>query len=461
MATQTQMMASDQPTLDFLAGRILIVGLGATGLSCARFLAAHGMDFVVTDSRRDPPGLVQLKAELPGVEVFTGGFDAQVFAAADCLLLSPGVSLQQPQVAEACARGVTVLGDIEIFARLGLAPVIAITGSNGKSTVATLVAQMAQHGGIKVALGGNIGVPVLDLLAQNSALYVLELSSFQLETTDSLAPRAAVILNISEDHMDRYDSLADYTRSKAKVYAAAEVRLVNRDDPRVMATLSELNSGQAVSFGLDTPPHPQDFGLRMQQGEPWLCRGEKALLPESALRIKGRHNTLNALAALALAEQAGVPLEDQLAALQEFTGLAHRCQWVRERNGVIWLNDSKATNVGATLAALEGVPANKLVLIAGGQGKDQDFSPLGEVVAQRCRAVLLLGEDKEKLAAAMGDEVPLLRLASMQEAVNQAAVLAQSGDAVLLSPACASFDMFSGFAARGDAFVHAVQGLTP
>lgn len=441
--------------------RVLVVGLGASGLSAARYLAARGAEVAVTDTRANPPGLAALRAELPQVPVAAGGFDAEAFARAETLVVSPGVSVQAPLIAEARARGAEVLGDIELFARENTAPVVAITGSNGKSTVTTLVARMAEASGLITGLGGNIGTPALELLeGEPKELQVLELSSFQLETTDSLRPVAAALLNLSADHLDRYAGLADYTAAKTRIYHGAETLVVNRDDPRVMATLEAVDHGQAViTFGLGEP-EDNGFGLREVDGESWLCRGRENLLPAAALKLAGRHNLANALAALALGHAAGLKLPAMLAALREFPGLPHRTQWVAERNGVTFVNDSKATNVGAALAAIEGLAAQRLVLIAGGQGKGQDFTPLREAVARRCRAVLLIGEDAPKLAAALEGSVPLETLPDLAAAVRRAAELARPGDAVLLSPACASFDQFAGFAERGERFAAAVEDLS-
>ena len=447
--------------------RVLIVGLGATGLSCARFLTAQGVEVAITDSRANPPGLDVLQRELSDIAVFVGGFDVGAFDRADVLLLSPGVSLREPLVAEARARGVEILGDVELFARLVSAPVIAITGSNGKSTVTTLVGAMAQAAGRHVALGGNIGTPVLDLLGQPEAqpahdLYVLELSSFQLETTHNLETVAATILNISEDHMDRYASLADYTAAKARIFHGSDVLIVNQDDARVTATLEMLRCGRRlIHFGLQ-PAAKGDFGILEKDGEDWLCLGNEALMPVARLRLRGRHNLANALAALALGQASGLPMAAMLQALQNFGGLPHRCQWLGEYRGVNWYNDSKATNVGAAIAALNGVEAEKIVLIAGGQGKGQDFAPLVEPLRQRARAVVLLGEDSGLIEMALQDllssGVLKIRYASnMNEAVKHATELAQAGDAVLLSPACASFDMFAGFEQRGEVFMQQVE----
>jgi len=459
-AATTQTMTDRERQAELLQRRILIVGLGATGLSCARFLAAQGArELAVTDSRDQPPGLAELQRELPEVAVFRGGFEPAAFARAEVLVVSPGVSVQSPLIVEARARGAEIIGDIELFARFANAPVLAITGSNGKSTVTSLLAAMAERSGVQTAMGGNIGTPALDLLDPQVELYVLELSSFQLETTFSLDPEAAALLNISADHLDRYASLADYTAAKTRIYHGSGTLVVNRDDPRVRATLDLIPRGRSViGFGLDTPAGT-DFGLCERDGGSWLCRGSEPLLPVAELKISGRHNLANALAALALGHAAGLRLPAMLDALREFRGLPHRCQWVAERGGVTFINDSKATNVGAALAAIEGVEAGKLVLIAGGQGKGQDFSPLRTAIAARCRAVILIGEAADQLARALDGSAPLQRADNLTDAVRQAAALARPGDAVLLSPACASFDMFRGFAARGETFIQAVEGL--
>ncbi len=438
--------------------RALVVGLGKTGLSCACFLARSGYEVAVTDSREAPPGLEALREQLPDVAVFLGGFDEAVFRQADLLVVSPGLSLRELPLAGAVAQGRTVLGDIELFARHADAPVIAITGSNGKSTVTTLVGEMARHAGRETRVGGNLGTPALDLLGESAPdLYVLELSSFQLETTSSLQSVAAVILNISEDHMDRYDGLDDYAAAKARIYEGAAVRVANADDPRVMA-LATAAGGRVVRFGLGQPERDEDYGLCTDEdGIECLCRGSERLLPLDALRISGLHNAANALAALALGEAAGLPMPAMLAALREFPGLVHRSQWVAECGGVNWYNDSKATNVGATLAALRGMREAKVVLIAGGQGKGQDFSPLRAAVAEKARTVVLLGQDAALIAQALGEVVPVAKVADMAAAVAAAAVAAQPGDAVLLSPACASFDQFRNYEHRGEVFMQAVR----
>ena len=443
--------------------RALVVGLGKTGLSCARFLHGQGFEVAVTDSRPQPPYLETLREELPDVAVFVGGFDPRAFAQCDFIVLSPGVAASTMEVAAAVARGTPLLGDIEIFARYVTQPVVAITGSNGKSTVTRLVGDMVQRAGLHAAVAGNIGTPVLDLLDDSHIeLFVLELSSFQLETTHSLDAVAAALLNISADHMDRYDSLQAYMDAKRAIFNGHGVMVYNRGDARVNEMVAQFPDAtrRRISFGLDVPA-AGDFGLRQHAGETWLARGETVLLPQSALRIHGRHNVLNVLAALALGTALELPDAAMQAAVQAFSGLPHRTQWVASRNGVSWFNDSKATNIGATVAAIEGFADRPLVLIAGGQGKGQDFGELRDALARNAgegvRAVLLFGEDADRIAAAVGDVVSTECVADLEAAVHHAAQLADAGDAVLLSPACASFDMFSGFEERGQRFMELVE----
>ncbi|MDY6978756.1 MAG: UDP-N-acetylmuramoyl-L-alanine--D-glutamate ligase [Pseudomonadota bacterium] len=445
---------------DYLQGKkVLIVGLGKTGLSCAHFLSACDADVAITDSREEPPFLSRLQQELPEIAVFVGNFDELAFQRAEIIVVSPGISLREPLIVEARARGARIIGDIELFAWFVDVPVVAITGSNGKSTVTTLVGEMFHRSGIKAGVGGNIGTPALDLFREDNQVCVLELSSFQLETTESLDPVAAVILNISEDHLDRYDTLADYTAAKARVFYGSGALVVNADDERVMATAGLFAAGRKlISFSLGIP-ETDHYGICLQQNKRWLCRGEQLLLGVDELKITGEHNLANALAALALGEAAGLALPAMLEALRDFAGLPHRCQWIREKAGVTWINDSKATNVGAAIAAIQGVPGEKLVVILGGQGKGQDFTALREVIARRARAVVLMGEDAPLLQQELADVVKIANADSMQEAVNKSAQLAQTGDTVLLSPACASFDMFNGFEQRGEVFAESVRSL--
>ena len=437
----------------------IVVGLGKSGMSLVRFLARQGLAFAVVDTRANPPELATLREQFPQVEVRCGELDVDFLCRASELLVSPGLAIATPALQEAVKRGVKLSGDIDLFARYAKAPIIAITGSNAKSTVTTLVGEMAAAAGKKVAVGGNLGTPALDLLSDEVELYVLELSSFQLETTDQLNAEVATCLNISEDHMDRYASLAAYHLAKHRIFRGARQVVVNRDDALSRPLVAD--DLPCWSFGLGKPDFKR-FGLLEENGEKYLAYQFDALLPVRELKIRGAHNQANALAALALGHAVGLPMAPMLEALKRFAGLPHRCQWVGERNGVSYYDDSKATNVGAALAAIEGLGADiagKLVLLAGGDGKGADFSALAKPVAQFCRAVLLLGRDAERLAAALAEGVPLIRVATLEEAVQRAAELAQPGDAVLLSPACASLDMFKNFEERGRLFAQAVEAL--
>ena len=438
-------------------GRTLVVGLGKTGLSCARYLAEHGVDVGVTDSRAAPPGLQALRDAYPRMPVHIGGFDAAEFEAARCLLVSPGVSVREPLIAAAAERGVPVWGDIELFARRVTAPVVAITGTNGKSTVTTLFAEMAKACGWRVAVGGNLGTPALDLLEQTDAgLFVMELSSFQLETTHSLNAAAAVVLNVSADHLDRYTGVEDYAATKARIYDGDGVMVLNRDDARVMRMARPGRS--CLRFGLDAPRDEFDFGVVAYQGESWLAFAERRLMPVKDIRMAGLHNVSNALAALALAQALRLDLLRACHLLTDFAGLAHRGQWVAEIDGVTYYNDSKGTNVGATVAALRGMPG-QLILIAGGEGKHADFTPLAEAARGKVRRAVLIGRDAGLIEQVLRGVVDTMHASDMFDAVNKAREAAEVGDSVLLSPACASFDMFNNFEHRGDVFIEAVRGL--
>jgi UDP-N-acetylmuramoylalanine--D-glutamate ligase len=349
---------------------------------------------------------------------------------------------------------VEIIGDIELFARSAIAPVVAVTGSNGKSTVTTLVGAMARREGMDVRVGGNLGTPALDLLQDHEPdLYVLELSSFQLESVQSLRCRAATVLNISPDHMDRYDSLENYAQAKQRIYANADLQVINRDDT-LSAALAE-HGKTSVSFGLNAPAQ-QDFGVIESGGQHWVVRGDERWLPVAEIRMQGRHNLSNALAALALGDAAGIGRPAMLQTLREFQGLPHRTQWVGECHGVKWFNDSKATNIGAALAAINGFEGS-LVLIVGGQGKGADFTLLAAGLNGRVKALVLIGEAAGEIERALQGRFPVQHAGTMAEAVNQCAALAAAGDTVLLSPACASFDMFNGYAHRGELFMRAVQ----
>jgi UDP-N-acetylmuramoylalanine--D-glutamate ligase len=437
----------------------IVVGLGKSGLSLVRFLARQGVAFAVVDTRQNPPELAALQRDYPQVEVRCGELDVEFLCRADELYVSPGLALATPALQQAAARGVKLSGDIDLFARHARAPIVAITGSNAKSTVTTLVGEMAVAAGKRVAVGGNLGEPALDLLDDAVELYVIELSSFQLETVDQLNAEVATVLNVSEDHMDRYTGLPAYHLAKHRVFRGARQAVYNRHD-----ALSRPLWGEGLpvwTFGLNVPDF-KAFGLREEQGEKYLAYEFTPLMPVSELKIRGAHNQANALAALALGHAVGLPMAAMLEALRHFGGLRHRCQWLRERQGVNWYDDSKATNVGAALAAIEGLGADiagQLLLVAGGDGKGAEFGPLAKPVAAHCRAVVLLGRDAELIASALGDDVPLVRVGSLDEAVARCAELARPGDAVLLSPACASFDMFKNYEERGRLFARAVEAL--
>ena len=460
--------------LELKGKRIVVLGLGDTGLSMARWLVAHGASVRVADSRDEPPHVATIAEQCPQVAVTTGPFRSEIAADADMIAVSPGIDRREPLVVDALRRGVPVVGDIEIFAR-ALAPlvarhaagrtprILAVTGSNGKSTVTAMAGDMCRAAGRATAVAGNIGLPVLDALSAVEAgapmpdVFVLELSSFQLESTASLRPDAATMLNLSEDHMDRYDSLADYAAAKARVFAGTGVQVLNRDDHRSMGMAIEGRS--IVTFGLGEPRNDDEWGVKSIPGGRALACGERAVLPVDELRVAGLHNAANALAALALARAISLPEAPLIDALRAFQGLPHRVEKVAELDAVAFYDDSKGTNVGATVAALSGM-AHPVVLIAGGDGKGQDFSPLAAPVSARARAVVLIGRDADALALVLrGCGVPVIRARSMEEAVEEAFHASRPGDAVLLSPACASYDMFRDYVHRAEAFVAAVATL--
>jgi UDP-N-acetylmuramoylalanine--D-glutamate ligase len=433
----------------------VIVGLGSTGLSCARYLHAHGWRLAVTDTRPAPPQLAALTALDARIPVRLGALDPSLLADAVCVVASPGAPLTGPFFEEARRRGLSIVGDIELFARAVDAPVAGITGTNGKSTVTTLLAGMAQRAGLKVRAGGNLGEPALDLLGSGAELYVLELSSYQLETTRTLDCRAATVLNVSPDHLDRYPSLEAYAAAKARIFARCDTAVINLDDPLVVAMPRAAR--RTLSFSLRASIGA-DYAVAQQERAWWLTRSGVPLLPVAQLRIKGLHNAANALAALALGEALALPLPAMLAELEAFSGLPHRSQWVADRDGVTYIDDSKGTNVGATLAAVAGMPG-PLVLIAGGDGKNQDFTPLAAGFRGKVRHTVLIGRDAPVLARALSGVCTLERCDSLPQAVHAAARAARPGDTVLLSPACASFDMFTDYRERGAVFAQAVREL--
>jgi len=445
---------------------VLVLGLGESGLAMAQWLHRQGARVRVADSRSEPPNAAELKRTAPGVALLAGSFNDALLEGADLIGLSPGLSLDEAVVAEAARRGIPVVGEIELFAgalrELGVrdrCKVIAITGTNGKTTTTAMTGALCRAAGKVTAVAGNISPAALAALmacldaGKLPEVWVLELSSFQLETTVSLDADAAVVLNVSDDHLDRYAGLDDYAAAKARIFEGGGAQVLNRQDARVMAMARPVP--RRLTFGLDAAAGADDFGL----ADGWLMLGGERLLRADELAVSGLHNAANALAALALCRAIGLPLARLLPALREFRGLPHRVERVADIDGVAWYDDSKGTNVGATVAALEGL-GRKVVLIAGGDGKGQDFSPLGPALAAHGRTLVLIGRDALKIEAAVGDcGIPVIHAQDMDQAVRKAAVAARAGDAVLLSPACASFDMFRNYAHRAEVFTQAVRAL--
>ncbi|HTS21590.1 MAG TPA: UDP-N-acetylmuramoyl-L-alanine--D-glutamate ligase [Casimicrobiaceae bacterium] len=446
-----------------LEGRhVVVLGLGVTGLSAARWASGRGARVRVADTRETPPGAARLRVELPRVALATGPIDDARLAGADMIVISPGLSRELPAVRAAVARGVELVGDVELFARAlpSAQRLLAITGSNGKTTVTALVTQLLRSAGLAARSVGNIGEPVLDALEEHERdgdwpdVFVVELSSFQLETTDSLKPVAATVLNVTENHLDRYASMDAYAAAKARVFAGGGEQILNRDDARSLAM--RIPGRIVQTFGANVPQREDDWGLVQRGGATWLARGGALLLPAGELVLVGRHNALNALAALALASTLAKVDRNLLSTLAAFQSLPHRMERVASIRGVLFVDDSKGTTVAATLAALEGM-GRPVVLIAGGDGKGQDFAPLKPAVERYCRAAVLLGRDAPLVAAALsGASTPVEFASTLELAVGQAIVRARPGDAVLLSPACASLDMFRDYAERGERFKAAV-----
>ncbi|MDH2068032.1 UDP-N-acetylmuramoyl-L-alanine--D-glutamate ligase [Pantoea sp. GD03673] len=436
---------------DYRGRKVVIIGLGLTGLSCVDFFLAQGVTPRVMDTRVSPPGLDKLPGQ---VERHLGGINGDWLLAADLIVASPGVALAHPILSEAVDAGIEIVGDIELFCREAQAPIVAITGSNGKSTVTTLVGEMAKAAGWQVGVGGNIGLPALSLLQSPAQLYVLELSSFQLETTHSLKAAAATVLNVTEDHMDRYPlGMQQYRAAKLRVYENAQICIVNADDALTMPVRGA--DKRCVSFGIDFG----DYHLNKQQGSIWLrVKGEK-VLNTAEMKMVGQHNYTNALAALALADAVGLPRASSLAALTHFTGLAHRFQLVHEHQGVRWINDSKATNVGSTEAALNGLQVSgTLWLLLGGDGKSADFTPLTPRLQGDNVRLYCFGRDGDALAALRPDIA--VRTETLRQAMEQIAPQVKAGDMVLLSPACASLDQFRNFEQRGEQFAQLAKELS-
>lgn len=440
----------------------LVAGLGVTGQSVLRYFEAQGETCLAFDTRADLD-IDALKKRFPSIEFAAGSLPNEWISRFDTVVLSPGIAQAEPWVTALRAAEKQVIGDIELFARAVGVPVIAITGSNGKSTVTTLTGLVLEAAGYEVAVGGNIGAPVLDLLLDEIEydVYVLELSSFQLETTYSLQTVAATVLNISEDHMDRYSDLEDYIQAKTKVFENCELAVL----PEGFSTHGLIHQAEVVYFGI-TPgfvQSEQQYGLIQHADQAWLAHGHTPLVAVEKMALQGKHHQLNALAVMALCQNFTVSSHTFEQVFAQFKGLAHRTQWVATVNGVDWINDSKGTNVGATLTAIESVGGQvtgKLILLAGGVGKDADFSPLMPAVLEFCRHSVLFGRDQSLIASAL-DGQPLTQVATLAQAVQLASQLAQPGDAVLFSPACASFDQFDHYAHRGEVFGQLVSALSP
>ena len=437
------------------ANKDLVVGLGATGLSIARYLRRAGLDAMFIDSRDEPPGIEDLADAWPDAEIVLG--DMSLPDNIDRIIVSPGIADKDALLQKARKKNIEVLSDIELFARDAEAPFVAITGSNGKSTVTTLLYHMGQAAGRATLAGGNLGEPALDLLDQEKPdLYVLELSSFQLQRTESLPAAVAILLNVSPDHLDWHASEREYRNAKYRVFREAAAAVINRADQRAAKETGELDN--VITFGLD---EPQDghYGIRAEDGVDYLARGETLLIATSDLAMYGRHNQANALAALAAGELLDFDIAAMLQVLTEFPGLPHRMQFVARKGSVDYINDSKATNVAAAVASVESVD-NMIVLIAGGEGKGGDFTELATALENKLRAAVLIGTDANRIADALDTVVPVYFATDMDDAVQQAAAYAETEDTVLLAPACASFDQFDNYGARGDAFAAAV-GMLP
>jgi UDP-N-acetylmuramoylalanine--D-glutamate ligase len=436
------------------ADKDLVVGLGATGLSIARYLRRAGLEAMFVDSRDEPPGLEELDEVWPDAHVELGKLKLPENTGR--IIVSPGITDKEPLLRKARKADIEIISDIELFAREAATPYVAITGSNGKSTVTTLLYHMGRAAGKEILAGGNLGEPALDLLdIQQPDLYVLELSSFQLQRTESLSPAVAVLLNVSPDHLDWHRSEKQYRDSKYSIYRAAQAAVINRADKRALKETKDIDA--VVSFGLDEPEEGQ-YGIRRDDGIDYLARGSTMLIATSDLAMYGRHNQANALAALAAGELLGLDLPSMLQVLNEFPGLPHRMQFVARKGSVDYINDSKATNVAAAVASIDSVDG-MIVLLAGGEGKGGDFSDLAAALETKLRAAVLFGTDADKISDALDTVMPVYFAVDMDDAVQQAAAYAESDDTVLLAPACASFDQFDNYGARGDAFGTAVEAL--
>ncbi|MHA3893449.1 UDP-N-acetylmuramoyl-L-alanine--D-glutamate ligase [Acinetobacter sp. GXMZU3951] len=442
-------------------GLKVVAGLGISGVAAVNFLHENGYRVAVTDSRPTPPGHDQIPAE---VQTSFGQLDQELLLQAEEIIVSPGLDLKLPELQAAVAQQIPVVSEIQILRRATDKPIVAITGSNAKSTVTTLMGLMAQEAGKKVAVGGNLGRPALDLTKDDPELYILELSSFQLETTSNLNAAVAVVLNMSEDHLDRHGDMWGYHQAKHRIFQGVKKVVYNRDDSLTRPLVPDVTPMQ--SFGLNAPDLNQYGILRDSDGSIWLARGRERLLKSSEMYIQGTHNVANALACLALGEAIGLPLESMLNTLKHFKGLEHRCEFVKEVNQVRYYNDSKGTNIGATLAAIDGLGAaieaqqGKVAIILGGQGKGQDFTALKDSLAKYAKLAVLIGEDAHLIEQAITGTTTILHAATLKQAVELCQVQTQAHDVVLLSPACASFDMFKSYGDRGHQFVDCVNALS-
>ena len=441
-------------------GLKVVAGLGISGVSAVNFLHEKGYRVAVTDSRALPPGHDQIPTE---VQTSFGQLDQELLLQAEEIVISPGLDPKLPEIQAAIAQGIPVVSEIQILRRATEKPIMAITGSNAKSTVTTLIGLMAKNAGVKVAVGGNLGRPALDLTKDDPDLYILELSSFQLETTSNLNAEVAVVLNISEDHLDRHGDMFAYHTAKHRIFQGVKKVVFNRDDSLTRPLVPDVTPMQ--SFGLNAPDLNQYGILREDNGNIWLARGRERLLNSAEMYIQGTHNVANALACLALGEAINLPMDGMLETLKTFKGLEHRCEFVRELNNVRYYNDSKGTNIGATLAAIDGLGAaieakgGKVAIILGGQGKGQDFTALRDSLQKYAKVAVLIGEDRPVIEKAIEGTTTLLYAESLQEAVNLSQQHTHAYDVVLLSPACASFDMFTGYPQRGQHFVEYVNAL--
>lgn len=432
--------------------KYMIVGAGLTGLSVARWCVRNGYDFDLCDTRTNLANADKIRNEFSTASLFLGELDAQLLVKYEQLVVSPGVALATPAIVEARKQGVQITGDIQLFAEHCTQPIIAITGSNGKTTVATLVGELLTAAGKKVAVGGNIGIPALDL--PPAELYVLELSSFQLETTASLNAEVAVILNISADHMDRYTDLNEYVAAKQQVFNGSKKTIFNRNE---IETKPESNI--VTSFAANVPD-AGGFGIINKHGKIWFVLGGRTLLATDELKLKGEHNVLNAVAALALVHALDIDVNTTLKALREFPGLPYRCQWIGAKNGITFINDSKGTNVGATLAAVKGIgkeAKGKIWLLLGGVGKEQNFTPLAEVCQQYVVEVQVYGAARKEITTDLHGSCDCYEHETLKEAFGRCILKAESGDVILFSPACASFDQFEDYIARGTYFTSLVE----